>query len=316
MYVLLITNKEDVTTDYVVRELISNLIPFYRLNTEAIGDYVQVRFDMEKENYQIYDAQLNRSINLSEVTSVYFRRPELKDDLGSVTDGERRFLTGELITVLESLYILLANAKWLNPLDAMRKAENKPYQLLLAKELGFKIPAAVITNHIHTVTDFYNRHNENCIIKALRTPLIDEKEGESVIFTSRFQLDNNHLERIELCPMYLQEHIVKKGDLRVTVVGDTTYSAFIHSQGNEESTLDWRKSSQPPAHEVHQLPKAVAERCINYVKRLGLQFGAIDLILDQDGEYVFVEINPNGQWAWIERQLNLPISKSITELLC
>ena len=68
-------------------------------------------------------------------------------------------------------------------------------------------------------------------------------------------------------------------------------------------------------HEAILLPAEVSERCVALVQQLGLQYGAIDLILDEDDCYTFLEINPNGQWAWIENLTHLPISKEIANLL-
>jgi len=59
----------------------------------------------------------------------------------------------------------------------------------------------------------------------------------------------------------------------------------------------------------------VQELCIRLVERLGLCYGAIDMILTPDGRYVFLEINPSGQYAWIEMQTGLPISAAICDLL-
>jgi glutathione synthase/RimK-type ligase-like ATP-grasp enzyme len=52
------------------------------------------------------------------------------------------------------------------------------------------------------------------------------------------------------------------------------------------------------------------------VKKLGLEFGALDLIVTPDNEYVFVEINPNGQWAWIQQLCpEIPMRETLTDLL-
>ena len=55
--------------------------------------------------------------------------------------------------------------------------------------------------------------------------------------------------------------------------------------------------------------------CIRLLKELNLQFGAIDMIKTPDGSYIFLEINPNGQWAWIETQTGLQISDAIINFL-
>ena len=66
---------------------------------------------------------------------------------------------------------------------------------------------------------------------------------------------------------------------------------------------------------MHVLPVAEVRRCRALVRRLGLRFGAIDMVQTPSGEHVFLEINPNGQWLWIERATGLPIANAIARLL-
>jgi glutathione synthase/RimK-type ligase-like ATP-grasp enzyme len=110
--------------------------------------------------------------------------------------------------------------------------------------------------------------------------------------------------------------INKQFDLRVTVVGRNAFAAEIHSQDSEETAVDWRKGTRPDlVHKEHQPADDVAAKCIEITRSFGLRFSAIDLVLDHEGRYWFLELNPNGQWAWIERRVGLPISSAIAEEL-
>ncbi|MEV4171342.1 hypothetical protein [Nonomuraea sp. NPDC049709] len=91
-----------------------------------------------------------------------------------------------------------------------------------------------------------------------------------------------------------------------------------HAGSGERDLHDFRAAR--PAHDrarhsVHHLPDDTARRCVELVAALGVSFGAIDLILTPGGEYVFLEINPNGQWGWIEDLTGLPISTAIADWL-
>ena len=68
-------------------------------------------------------------------------------------------------------------------------------------------------------------------------------------------------------------------------------------------------------HREHVLPNNIKKMCIELTRKLNLNYSAIDMILDENNDYVFLEINPNGQWAWIENKLQFPISKKIVDLL-
>ncbi len=118
------------------------------------------------------------------------------------------------------------------------------------------------------------------------------------------------------CPVIVQEQIPWRVELRVTVVGDQIFACEIHSQISNHARLDWRRyDTGATPHLVHELPGEIADRCVALTHRLGLRYGAVDLILTPDGRYVFLEINPNGQWLWIENLTGLPISQAVCDLL-
>lgn len=113
-----------------------------------------------------------------------------------------------------------------------------------------------------------------------------------------------------------QEEIKKQYDVRVTVVGSQLFATAILSQEHEETTVDWRKGSRPDLqHERIDLPREVEEKCFALMKRLNLRYGAIDLVCDLQGKLWFLEINPNGQWAWIENLTGYPIAAAIVDEL-
>jgi glutathione synthase/RimK-type ligase-like ATP-grasp enzyme len=122
---------------------------------------------------------------------------------------------------------------------------------------------------------------------------------------------------IELCPVLLQQCIRKAADWRVTVVDEKVFACRIDSQKNPQYALDMRRglTDLAMAHELLQLPDEIAKRCVKLVEQLDLRFGAIDLAEDLTGKMWFLEINPNGQWAWIEDRTGAPISETIAKAL-
>src|SRR5207249_969990 len=113
-----------------------------------------------------------------------------------------------------------------------------------------------------------------------------------------------------------QSYVPKHVELRITVVGQLVFAAEIHSQESNHTRYDWRQYDfYETPYFVHKLPSAVASRCVQLVERLGLCYGAIDMILTPDERYVFLEINPNGQYLWVEEATGLPISEAICNLL-
>lgn len=313
--ILLITNKEDITTDFIVQKLIASNTTFYRFNTDELGKSIFTNFNFKNSIFELIDERLHRTINLSQIKSVYFRRPEIDFDSKDLSEGETNFIYAELSYLLEGLYRLLSNAFWINKVWSIRQAENKIYQLQLAKEIGFQIPCSVITSMPSKALEFYESNNQSTIIKPIRSGLIEGNEEEGVIFTSRIQLNDSNIERVKASPVYLQELINKQADVRVTVVGNQIFPARIDSQDTEEAKVDWRRARDPLPHAKLNLPEDIIDRCLKLTERLDLTFAAIDFILDKNENFVFLEINPNGQWAWIEKQTGHHIAKQITDLL-
>lgn len=313
--ILLITNKSDVTTDFVVKQLTESNISFYRFNTDEYLSKVSLNFDFANNNFTLFDINNKIKIDLLKISSVYYRRPTIPEIFtnSDLSIGENKFILNEITYVFEGLYKILRNAFWISPVYSIREAENKIFQLQLAKSLGFKIPKSLITNEVENAKRF-NIDNNN-IIKPIKTGLIDDIIGDKIILTSKVK-NNTELERVKACPTYFQSFIDKVGDIRVTVVGEIVFPAFIESQEYTETQIDWRASENLKLkYKKTKLPKNISKLCVNLTKKLGLNFSAIDLVLDKNGNYYFLEINPNGQWAWIEKQLGYNISQEITNLL-
>lgn len=312
--ILIISNKEDITTDFIVRKLLSHNVLFYRLNTEDIEHSVFVSLDFENQVFTLFDSKLDKHFNLQDFKSVYFRRPELplyKDD--NLSAKERRYMQTEAAYTLEGIYSILESAYWISPVWAIRKAENKLYQIQLARKLGFHVPASIATNLPESFKVFRSKHNE-CIIKPVRSGHIQDDTNPEVVYTNLLMTTPPD-EQIKVCPNYLQEHIEKKYDVRVTVVGDKTYAVRIDSQSTEATKVDWRRGENILPHQVIELPTCVQNQSVAITNALGLQFGAIDYVIDRNGNFVFLELNPNGQWAWIENITGLDISGAISDLL-
>jgi len=82
------------------------------------------------------------------------------------------------------------------------------------------------------------------------------------------------------------------------------------------STQDWRHGTKEVlAWQPYQLPDKLI-RCLDaFMVRFGLVFGAFDFIKTPSGEYVFLEINPTGEWGMLERDLDYPIASAIADAL-
>ena len=306
MLVLLLTNRRDLTTDYLVRELGKRQLSFIRLNTDSLADQYFV-LDPVHQEIEIKGQSLH--FRIEDVSVAYFRRPSIPFPDPSF-GAYRNYVWTEWNTFLKALCAIVGD-RWFNHPNSIMLAENKVRQLGLADQIGFSVPETIVTNDLSAVKEL--QMNFTLIAKPLKQALVDDGDNSSVLFTSQVdELSDDDLASVAACPAIFQRRIPKEIDLRVTVVGSKVFAVAIHSQETEETKVDWRRGSNPGLrHEIIALPDEIAEMCVEIVRLQGLRFGAIDLVRDKDGKIWFLECNPNGQWAWIENRTGLPISECI-----
>jgi hypothetical protein len=260
-----------------------------------------------------------REYDLSAITAVWYRRPG-KPEAGTAVREEthRGFVERASQRYLEGVWETL-DCRWLPAKPAAeRAAENKLLQLAQAARLGFTVPETLVTNNPRAFLDFYAECDSNLVSKSLVFGEV-ERDGEShlVVYTHPVRRrDVGRYQSIRHSPVIFQTYVPKRVELRVTVVGRRVFAAEIASQESRSTRHDWRRYDDPRIrYRAHALPDEIESRCVRLVEALGLCFGAIDLILTPDGEYVFLEINPNGQWWFVERLSGLPIADAIADLL-
>jgi len=308
--ILLVTNKRDVTTDFVVLEMRRRRLPFIRLNTEDLPQHEMVMLDGDP-------AALSLSgpcgcFSLSDVTGAYYRRPGNFEAEGP--DAIAAYVVAEWSAILRSLWNAL-EGRWLNSPFSILRAEDKPRQLAAAGRVGLLIPCTLVTNSFDAARAFLA--DGPTVAKPLRHALIDDGDVGSVVFTSRVgQLESRDADAVRRAPMILQREIPKRADIRVVVIDDQVFATRILSQAHDDTQVDWRRGVRLDlAHETVELPAEICCACIAVTQYLGLRFAAIDLIEDVEGCFWFLEANPNGQWAWIEQRTGAPVTAAIVDAL-
>lgn len=286
------------------------------------------------------------SLDLSQVKSIWNRcpgRPQVQSHLGQEF---KSYVRGESKSFLENLPLLVPQASWLPSPLIYNLVNHKPYQLSEAQQVGLKIPPTIIGNDTEITALFLKQHS-TVIIKALDKSHTENEIGAieslfqyknlflklfkpeehnltdqinvSTTFTQKLEAKElfNRIEDISLCPIIIQAYIPKQIELRITIVNKQLFACAIHSQSKDfpEAHTDYRPYSDKLHHEPYTLPKDIEEKCLLLMEKLNLNFGCIDMIVTPDNEYIFLEINPNGQWLWIEEKTGLPISKAIADFL-
>ena len=285
---------------------------WFRLNTDKFP--WEIKSTYSPGSGFAYWEGTNR-VESSEIKAVWYRR-NVSPDLPSMTDEHHReFCAREQKAYIEGTLATLNGVKWLNHPAATARAELKLLQLSIANDIGFVTPVTATTNHPETV--FQMSQGRELIAKAVRSGYVNSPEGFRAIFTTQLSKEDlADLDGLALSPATFQEMVPKKSDIRVTVVGPKVFAAEILSQERESSKIDWRATDDPLLkHRPHCLPNDIAQKCRQLTSELRIDFGAIDLALTKEDSYIFFEINPNGEWLWLQQQLGFPIAESISERL-
>ena len=306
--VLIVTGKFDISTDYVVSKLLKKNANYLRLNTEDLPAYA-INLDPILPRLDIRSADRNWVFDSNTLKAIYFRRPVFLREFGRARSKWERFLQPQWNAFERSLAVF-QEPLWMNHPGATYCAEIKPLQLATAASVGFQIPHTLIGNDFNRI----RKHSLNRIaMKPLDTVYI-ETDSEQTFAYTQF-VDSNMIDSsAQSAPAIYQEPITSKLDIRVTVVGDSVYSAVITDEAGAGIAGDWRLLKSNCQFHPIQLPTAIARQSVQLTRKLGLNFGAIDLVL-QKGRYLFIEINPTGEWSWLVESAKLPIDEAIANTL-
>ena len=253
-------------------------------------------------------------VDFETIRSVWYRHPGAPRRPPGLSEDEGRFAALEVRSALAGMY-QLSECFWVNHPDRIRIAESKPLQLKLAAELGFRIPRTLVTNDPEEVRRLSAAIPAGIIYKPLNSGF--NLSRERLCYTRC--LSAQDLEQVDLirnAPGIFQENIRKKIEIRVTIIGGQVFATEIHSQELVEAKDDWRQASvEDLPHFPHKLPEEIEDRCKAFLDRCGLVYGAMDLIVDPGGEYIFLENNPSGQFGWIEGKTGVPLTATLAKML-
>jgi glutathione synthase/RimK-type ligase-like ATP-grasp enzyme len=259
-------------------------------------------------------------IAFDNVTAVWWRRPQPPRAAPALSGtAAATEVEAEAADVLAGVWEMLDVPFVPATPGVLTRAAHKLHQLSLAGRLGFEIPGTLVTNDPEAFLNHYADASGRLITKrAARSQRMTTADGR---VTGRATLavrpgDLVAVESLRLAPIMSQVMIDKAFEVRATVVGTEVFAAAIHSQETHHTRVDFR--SYDHAHTritPYALPGDVGDRCIALTQALGLRYSAIDLIVTPEGRVVFLEINPAGQYLWIEKATGLPISRKLATLL-
>jgi glutathione synthase/RimK-type ligase-like ATP-grasp enzyme len=233
--------------------------------------------------------------------------------------SKQLYMNNEVRVLHDSFWpLLFSEETWISSPEALLRADRKLLQLRIAHEVGFRVPKTVVSSDWDSVKrTFFEESNEAHVVVKMVRGVISHNDDVRAVWSS--VLSEADVERLQSAsspfPALFQPFIPKAREWRVTIVGDRVFPVAIYT--DESAKDDWRKHQNTTAvrFRAEPIPESVSYSCLRYLEELDLGFGAFDLIETPDGEFVFLECNPNGQYGWIEEDLGLPISESIASHL-
>ncbi|MGW1340932.1 MvdC/MvdD family ATP grasp protein [Kribbella sp. NPDC002412] len=310
----MLTHDDDPTADVVLHVLNARGTPFVRCDPGSFPADMRLtaRLDADAVSWEGSMTGALRGIDLGSVRVVYYRRPSNFQAPDGLAEPDRKFVTAQARHGLSGVLTGLAGVTWLNHPAAMADARVKPYQLAMASRCGLRIPATLITNEPTVVRDFASQVGGRIITKSLATMVtVDDDLGSGVLYTAEVAEELWSDPGIAVTAHLFQE-FVDGVDVRMTVVGDQLFAAEIHPV-DPDGPIDIRAHHEDVSYVPVSVPACVRAATLELLSRLRLTFAALDFRVDRDG-WVFIEANPNGQWAFVP-QLRDPIAVAIAEFL-
>lgn len=319
MKTLIVTKQNDnECIEMVTRALAKRGATAFRLDTDLFPTEIDIRVRVANGERRTELARGSERIEVGELVGAWHRRLAIAEQLPKEMDPQMRFASVEesrrvLHGVLASLSCFT-----IDPWPVIRIAENKQLQLEIARSCGLDVPRTLVTNDPEAARAFYDECHGQVVTKMMASFAIHEDGREKVVFTNPVsEKDLAGMDGLRLCPMTFQETLAKKSELRVTIVGERVFTASIDSNQMERSKTDWRREGLAliARWQKAELPRDVERGLLGLMESLGLNYGAIDLVVTPEGRHVFLEVNPVGEFFWLERENGLPISDAIADVM-
>ncbi len=313
--IAIFTSIDEPNVNEVADRLNASRVPFVRINSEEVTERDQVFCRYSDGEFGLCVGE--QRVDAKDIGAIWLRKwgafftPEDPTD-----EHTRNLIKHEAQYSYRFAFSLLADKRWMNPPFNRDYVANRLIQAKHAAAAGLKVPAFIVTQCPEQASRFVTANGGRAITKHISQGGV-KQGGAKMIFTSLVDAQMfAQADDLRHCPTLLQQYIDKEVELRITIVGDKVFAAAIDSQSSAGEQVDWRKANPDTvSHYCLTLPSEVEHKLLQLMSDLGLVFGAIDMILGQDGEFYFIEVNPEGQWGWLEYYSGLGIYQAIAQWL-
>lgn len=307
--ILVVSHAADDHACGVLQALLGHKYPAVLVDTAEYPSSAALsqRFGEGRPKYELtIDGQ---AVDLGACRVGWWRRPQPFTLHAGLAPDVASFTYTECHEAIAGLWAAL-DLKWVNPPERDEVAHHKPYQLAIATEVGLPIPRTLITNDPEEARRFAIDVGPHRTV--YKTFLATEEHWRE----TRLLRDEEMaiLDQVRYAPVIFQEFVPAVADIRATVIGDRIFAAAI-SQASGAYDVDYRMGMPAATFEATTLPPETEDRIHALMRRLGLVYGAIDLRRTKAGEHIFLEVNPAGEWRFVEERTHQPITDAMAGLL-
>jgi glutathione synthase/RimK-type ligase-like ATP-grasp enzyme len=309
MTILVFSSLQDSHAPVVMRALTASAERVELLDLSDFPQHLSLAMEFEGGARRFTLARKGDArLDLADVTAVWWRRPQPFGLPSEMRDAaHRRFAHSESSTAFHGLYRAL-DAFWVNDPSRDAAAAHKPWQLALAQEIGLEIPDTLMSNDPAAFEDFRRRHGDKLVYKQFLA--LPDAWRETRLLRPE---DEAHLDSLRLAPVIFQRFVEAAADIRVIAIGRELFAAATDMR-DMPYPVDVRMNLDA-RYQPHKLPQALKASLRALLDRMGLEYGAIDLRLTPEGRYVFLEINPAGQFLYIEEMTGQTIAAALAARL-
>lgn len=257
---------------------------------------------------------------LTDLTAVWYRRMAIDPDLPAGSSRElQRVVRDELRSFLFGL-LSAARVPVFGPKWVLDHADLRPRQLSVARAAGLDVPRAITTTDLAAAREFVRACGGSAITKLYTSvPVAHDAQSADVMMTSAITseaLAHFHEDELKLCPATFQEHLDKAAEYRVTIVGQQVFAARVCAVGTA-GEVDWRRAGVElgQAWAPAVLPEPVRAALLRLMDRLQLDYGAADIVETTCGRFVFLEVNPAGEYLWLAPLFGNAVNEALADLL-
>lgn len=320
--ILILSESSDKTTNEVIDWITFFNKDFIRIND---SDACYIESIVLNNSYSDIIFKLNdKTIRFSNIVSYWYRRGNFSFDIPKIKFNNilhEKEIKSNLWQEIRSLYFYFHSVlKSKNGLGSFFDNNiNKLENLELAKQCGLLIPETLITSELERVIDFVGKENE-VITKAISETIMFSVAGEGTVqsYTNIVKLSDVEMYENHLFPSLFQKSVNKKYELRIFYLDGCFYPMAIFSQSNIKTKTDFRNYDEmkPNRCVPYILPSDIQHKLDCFMRKKEYKTGSIDMLVDHSNNFVFLEVNPVGQFGMTSYPCNYYLEKKVAEFLC